>query len=282
MKHMLHHIFFVFLIFLVPAFPAAAQKIAPAIQTSPKDLELIAVGTIEEIVKADHIRLSDGKTYVLNNIRVPALLSPAVIDYLNKNFLKKKAGIFVNPKTKAEQIDAEGNQMAHIMTEDAVWIQADITSKGLAWVDSTIKSRDLVIPLYELENFARRKKDGLWKDPDYTIRSNENIGQTTGSFQVFEGTIQNVRDTGYFVYVGFGTDPTKDFTLVHNIEDRVNFAAKESFGFQTMTGQRARVRGWIESTDSGPMMYLTHPEQIELVDRIPAKQSAAAPPGPAQ
>jgi hypothetical protein len=278
MKHMLHHIFFALLIFLVPAFPAAAQApLGIAIQTSPKDLELIAVGTIEEIVKADHIRLSDGKTYVLNNIRVPALMAPAVADYLNKNLLKKKAGIFVNPKTKAEQIDTEGNQLAHIMTEDAVWIQADMVSKGLAWADSTLISRDLVFPLYDFENLARKSKTGLWKYPEYAVRTNATIEQSTGSFQVFEGSIKNVRDMDpVFAYIGFGEDPTKDFTLVHESNpDKNTFAPRASFDFKKLTNQSLRVRGWVESSDSGPMMHLTHPEQMEFLNKIPA--SAPAP-----
>jgi len=77
-----------------------------------------------------------------------------------------------------------------------------------------------------------------------------------GHFALVEGKVVSVRESGGTIYVNFGRQWSKDFTVTILKRNARNFA---SAGLEpkTLTGKRIRVRGWIEAA---------RPEQIELID----------------
>lgn len=244
------------------------------VQTSPLDLELIDVGVVKEIVKSDTLRLESGKTYKLDNIRVPLQLDGATLDFLNKNILGKKLGFYIVGKDPSARADHVGHILAHAVTQESEWLQALMVSRGLAWANGSKDSRDLVLPLFKYEDLARSQKLGLWQLPDFTIKDNETImGDTRNSFQVFEGEIRSVSERKDFAFYNFGKDTKTDFTIVINAKQVPQFHLSD--GRRTLAppefkGKKIRIRGWV-TENNGPMIELTYQEQIEFLDPLSAQ-----------
>ena len=64
-------------------------------------------------------------------------------------------------------------------------------------------------------------------------------------------------------YLNFGPDWKRDFTAVIRPE-ALRVFTMEGIDPAAYEGRRIRVRGWVESWN-GPMIEVTHPEQIEEV-----------------
>lgn len=260
---------------LVFSFDSLAQtkiKVYTPIQTSPFDLHLTEVGVVTEIVKPDTLRLANGKTFKIDNIRVPIQLDSLAIEFLNRYVLNKKMGFYIVGTDPIERSDRFGHTLAHVVTEEGDWIQALMVSRGLAWANGSENSRDLFIPLLKYEDLARTQGLGLWKNPDFAIRDNETILRNTyNSFQVYEGTIRSMSTKGNFVFYNFDKNPKTDFTIIINKEKVLGFRLRtgtHSYTPQEFAGQRIRIRGWVEE-NNGPMIELLFQEQIEFLDPLP-------------
>jgi hypothetical protein len=279
-------LFFITLLAALPALPAHAEDDGPAIldkdvnrfglnrepsiQTTPLDMKLIAVGTVADVPRENIIKFDDGTVYKLENIRVPVNYFPVVIAYLKKKLLGKKVGIYVNPSSLATKFDDVGNKLGQGVTEDGIWIEADLVSQGMAWVTSSLYERDLVLPLYKYEEQARRKKLGLWVDPRYDLKNSKTIQGTYGSFQVFQDVVKSVNITSTYIFINFGRDYEKDFTIAmqRDICKLFTDAPRGNLDPRYWIGHEIRIRGWVQKHD-GPMIQLTHPQQVEYPQPIP-------------
>lgn len=249
--------------------PAAAQfeRYQTAIQTSPFDLELVDVGIVENVIKADTIQLANKKIYRIDNIRVPLQVDAEAQAFLNNTILGKKVGIYIVGKDPTARADRAGHILAHVVNEDGTWLQSQIVSRGLAWVSGTANSRDLILPLYKFEDLARTQQLGLWKFPELGIKDNTTIHHNTNnSFQIYEGKLDAIRTKDDFVFFNFDKNPQTDFTI--------SFKRKESKPFKLRTGTHTytphdlvgttiRVRGWVVE-NGGPMIELEYQEQLEF------------------
>lgn len=240
--------------------PAMSDDI---IQTGPQGWPLIEHGTVQKINEDATLILDNGHSYILSNLRFPQK-SPAM-DWLKNNLLNKKISIHAPKNANTESKDRFGRTSAHALTEKKEWIQAEMIRQGLAIVSSTPAQRDLVSALYILEHGARRAQKGLWGNPAYAVKNDRSIRGTKDSFQIFEGTIKSVAVKDLYCYINFGADYKTDFTAVIKRDSFSLFrsAADSSFLPEIWKGGRVRIRGWVEEKN-GPMMLLTHPEQIEF------------------
>lgn len=270
-----HSLFIVIALLLSLAAPASAKDDVNTayvpFQTSPDDLKLLDVGKVIEIIKSDLIRLENQKIYRLDNIRVPVHHDAYALDYMNSNVLHKRLGIFASRKTKAGRTDRFGNTIAHAVLEDGTWIQKDLVRRGLAWAYSTETNRDMATPLYKYEDMARQQTAGFWADPDYAVRTNQTIPNTYNTYQVYEGTILDVGVKDGIFFLNFDKTYKTDFT----IEASAYLINSKSFALSgkrvtpdLLKGLKIRIHGWVENKN-GPMIELTHPEQMELVEVLP-------------
>ena len=96
------------------------------------------------------------------------------------------------------------------------------------------------------------------------IRSLDEAPRFVGSFQLIEGRVREVAVVRKRAYLNFGEDWRTDFTISIAPRDRRRFLADgiDPMGYQ---GQRVRVRGWLRHYN-GPLVDVTHPEQIEILD----------------
>lgn len=274
MKHLKKHIRFVVaaafaVCVLFTSTSSRADLNYKPIQTTPFDLTLTAVGVVDKILKPDAIRLQNGKVYKIDNIRVPPPFNDAAVQFLEETILNKKVGFYIVGEDPMARSDRFGHTLAHIVTEDGSWVQAQMVSRGLAWAVGSPKSRDLVLPLFKYEDLARSEALGLWADPNLAIRDNDTIDlQTYNSFQIYQGKVTTYKVIDSFLFLNFGSNPQTDFTMTFNDRAFKSFrlvTKGQQFLLTHLVGKTIRVRGWVEE-NGGPMMTIEYPEQLEFPD----------------
>lgn len=164
-----------------------------------------------------------------------------------------------------QPMDRHGRLLAHIKRNgDGLWIQGEMLGLGLARVYSFPDNRAVVDQMLAREQAARDLDLGIWRHPFYDIRTVDNADDVTGRFELVQGTVLDAVDRGSRFYVNYGDDWRTDFTLV--IQGKARRLFREA-GFDplSLTGRLVRARGWLKSFN-GPMIAVTHPEQIEILD----------------
>ena len=161
-----------------------------------------------------------------------------------------------------------------IREEDGTLAQADLISKGIAWAFSTDTSRAMMDPLRRIEAQARSEQKGFWTKPEYALQTTDTVGNYPNSFQVVEGKILNAEVKRIYTFFSFGKDWRTDFTVrilnknwgkyTARKDNPLNLTVWRYSDPREWIGRTIRVRGWVEEND-GPMITMTHPEQIEIV-----------------
>ncbi len=164
--------------------------------------------------------------------------------------------------------DRHGRTLAHLYRADGLWLQGEMVRRGFARVYGFADNRALLAELLERERLARGEHLGLWADPFYAIRSpaelERDLRALVDSFQLVEGRVRAAQIVGGRAYLNFGADRQSDFTAVLQPETVKLFQA-EGIDPEAYAGRLLRLRGWVESYD-GPMIEITHPEQIEVLE----------------
>jgi len=237
------------------------------IQTNPRDLHLVDAGKVVEIIKSDTVRIGkDKKIYKIDNLRIPLQMNMAARDFLEESLLGKTVGVYITSTDVNARKNELGHIYAHILTQDGKWVQADMVSRGLAYATSDESSRDLVRALYKYEELGRARKLGLWQYPKYDIKNDATIGKYINTFNIYEGVITDTRDNKRYIFLNFGKDIEKNVTAVIKMTDQLIFIPENTistFKYNDLKGRHVRIRGWFEEKD-GPMLLITHPEQIEF------------------
>jgi endonuclease YncB( thermonuclease family) len=149
-----------------------------------------------------------------------------------------------------------------------VWLQGALLDQGTARVYSFKDNRGCVAELLARERIARAAGRGLWALPAYAVRPADAVSAAdAGRFVVVEGRVHGVGDFKDKAYLNFGPNYRTDFTGVIADADLALFRA-EGYDLKGLRGQPIRVRGWLEMLN-GPMIALSHPEQIEKLDGVP-------------
>jgi len=84
-------------------------------------------------------------------------------------------------------------------------------------------------------------------------------------------------DTKARVYLNFAEDWRRDFTIMVERKD-AKVLQEAGLDVKALAGKRLRVRGWIQWRN-GPMIRVTHVEQIELLTEAPGTTALPNPPG---
>lgn len=174
--------------------------------------------------------------------------------------------------------DRHGRVLAHLeRAEDGLWLQGAMLLGGLARVYSFADNRAATSHMYRLEARARAAEAGLWSHPRYRIVPAEGAERAVRDFALIEGRVRKVADVRGRIYLNFGEDWRRDFTIKAARRARRIFEA-EGFDLTAYGGTLLRVRGWVR-WENGPLIEVTHPEQIEVLERAaPARPTEADSP----
>ncbi len=257
---------------LVLLHPAAAG----AVIGLEKDLEAKVI----EVVDGDTVvldRMIEGTTQVrLTGIQAPKLplgregfkewpLAQEAKARLEKLVLNREVVLDFGGR----RLDRHGRLLAHLFISagaGAAWVQGDMIRLGMARVYTFADNRKWAAEMLALEDRARTARLGIWNHPFYAVRKAEPAGlaRDRNTFQVIEGRIVDAANVRGVVYLNFGANWRDDFT-VRLDKKTARLFKKEGLGPKTYGGRPVRVRGWLKMWN-GPMIEVSHPDQIELLE----------------
>lgn len=239
--------------------------------TSPRALPLGEQGVVAAIVDGDTLVLESGTEVRLVGIQAPKIplgragfVAWPLGEEARAALTGFALGRVVALHYGGRQMDRHGRALAHIVRDDGLWVQAMMLEAGFARVYSFPDNRALVADMLNHEAVARRAGRGIWADDFYRPQSPESAADLLNTFQLVEGRVLSAAIVRGRAYLNFGTDWRSDFTATVSPRDRRVFDAEE-YDLKGLEGRTVRVRGWIKSFN-GPMIGVTHPEQIEVFD----------------
>lgn len=244
------------------------------------------------VIDGETIKLDDGREVRLTGIlspRPPPGLAagaswPPAVD-AEQALSALLTGRSVRIAVKGRHTDRYGHALAHVFLIDGkkeTWIEEKLVEAGHARVASSSEATDCIADLLKVEDKARRAKRGLWAHAAYQIRDAaraHGLADFVQSYQIVEGSVREVHERKRRLYLDFGDDWSKDLTAIVSGRDRKRFETAK-IDLKKLKGVKVRLRGWVERWN-GPLINLTHPEQIEVLDKVDVTPDAPAPVTPA-
>ncbi len=143
--------------------------------------------------------------------------------------------------------------------ETGLWLQAGLVAAGLARVDTLAGAANGAGRLLILEALARRSKRGVWADRLYNPRSPDRTWPWVGTFQIVRGVVRDTARVRGRLYLNFGADWRRDFTVMVDRPKRTDLDPDEVLDLRH---QLVQVRGWL-FPKNGPMIALDHAAPLE-------------------
>lgn len=244
--------------------PAAARAQIPATLEDGGSARVVAV------VDGDTVILDDGREVRLVGIQAPKLplgrpgfakwpLADDAKAALERMVLDRRVSLGFGGR----KVDRHDRLLAHLFTPDGGWVQAALLAAGMARVYSFADNRALVGELLAREREAREVRRGIWSHPYYAVLDPEASARHLDRFALVEGRVAEVALVRGRVFLNYGADWRSDFTVSIGASDWRRFE-RAGISPEDYLGRRIRVRGWLRSRN-GPMIDVTHPEQIEIL-----------------
>lgn len=171
-------------------------------------------------------------------------------------------------ETLDEARDRYGRVVAFAFAgNDKTSLQLALIQQGRARIAARAGGRACAEPLLAAERQARAGRLGLWADPNFAPLAAENptrILAQAGHFVLVEGKVLSVRESGATIYLNFARRFREGFSATVLRRLGRNFA-RDGLDLKALQGRRIRVRGFVERR-SGPIVEVSHPEQIELIE----------------
>jgi endonuclease YncB( thermonuclease family) len=232
--------------------------------------------TVAEVRDGETLALADGTIVRLINAKAPVAPLAARSDRpwsfvaeAKQALTELASGAEIELRYGGAKADRHGRTLAQVYVVkggERLWLQGELVSKGLARVYSFPDNHACVDDLLAREADARVKGAGLWGTFAYRVLDAGNVerlGRLTRSYQLVEGVVAEVGESGGRLYLNFDKDWRKDFTILMERKDGEAFKAA-GIDPKALAGKKLRVRGWVEWRN-GPMIHATHAEQIELL-----------------
>jgi micrococcal nuclease len=124
-------------------------------------------------------------------------------------------------------------------------------------------NRALAKPMLAREAEAREAGRGIWASRAFALRKPEEARRHVESFEIVEGRVSAVGHLAGRSTLLLGTDARDGLTIALLPESRRLFR-EAGLDAQSLDGRRLRVRGWIRWWN-GPLIEVSHPEQIEVL-----------------
>lgn len=251
----------VFVFSLAPGH-AAALALPPGL--TPVERVVVAA-----ILDADTLRLGDGREVRLAGVMAPKATptgpGSAPAEAARAALAAAIEGRSVELVYGEKPLDRHRRLVAHVVDSAGSWLQAELVGRGLVRVFAAAEARSGALELLALERQARLERRGLWADPAYRVLRHDDAYRFRDTFQLVEGRVVAIARVRGRHYLNFGPDWRTDFTLALPHEALARFKAS-GLDPGALVGRMIRVRGWIRA-QNGPLIDVTYPEQIEVLDQ---------------
>lgn len=247
----------------------AALGVMPAVA-----VEIPACAGPVEISRARVVRaeqngvlvLSDGRALTLEGIRLPmgaADHAPARLADEARATLLSLAG---EAPLSGRAVPPKEDRYDRVRVQgfSARWLQQALLEQGLARVAIAPDRSECAAQLYGFEALARKAGLGLWALSAYRIRTDRDDWRPDlGTFQLIEGKLVRVTARDGDTVLDFGGDGRNGLLAVISGADRRNFRGADLDG---LAGRRLRLRGIVQESNDRPMIGLSNPAQIEVLN----------------
>ena len=225
-----------------------------------------AAVAVAAVIDGDTVRLADGRTVHIAGIEAvkAADASTAPLGEAARSEIERLAGDgLAIGAPQPEAADRYGRLHADVWFGDGRSAAVTLVTAGLARVHSFPGEKPCLVKLLSAEAGARAAHRGLWALPVFAVRqaNDPSLLTRTGLYELVEGRVASVGHGKYMVFLDFGRDYRRDFTImVPNA-----MAGQLPVPADALKGRRVRVRGVIEAS-GGPAIRLDGPSAIELLD----------------
>jgi endonuclease YncB( thermonuclease family) len=245
--------------------PAAAAEECP---TKGTDGAVVA-----EAIDGATLRLTDGGEIRLAGIEAPVapLALPAGAPWSMGEAARAGLARFADGATvtlveAGNGPDRYGRAHAYVFLADGRSLAAVMTGEGLARARWFPDENACFQPFLDAERAARAATRGLWAVPEYAVRKADDpsLGGRNGLYDLVEGRVVSVGHGSRMIFLDFGHDIRRDFTVMvpPAVAKGLAAAGRPVDGFAK---RLVRVRGVIEDSN-GPAIRLNDPGEIELLD----------------
>jgi micrococcal nuclease len=222
---------------------------------------------VAEVLAGDLVRLDDGRAVRLAGIRVPAESAgePAATGFAGQARAALRGlldGRMVTLSPGEAPYDRYGRLVAHIARADGLWLQGALLERGLAQVQTRPGEAARAGEMLAIEHGARAARRGLWAEPAFMPLEADRIDDSIGRFRIVHGRVLRVAPTERHVYLNFGADWHADFTV--RVRRAELSRALAGVDLEELGGRAVEVRGVVLEA-GGPLIELTHPEQLQLL-----------------
>jgi micrococcal nuclease len=270
-----------------PAPPATPSQAVP--KGDFTGLKENGVQGVRAVVGPLTLQLDDGRIVQLAGLDIPDLdpyapgdIAVQALQSLTASLTGQKVRLFLTPDARTGRMNRMGHTLAHLeRVTDGSWVQGSLLAQGLARARPSAANPQMTTQMLALEDTARQAKTVLWALPDHVVRTTDTIGEAPHGFAIVEGVIDSVSTTRNRIYLNFGKNWKKDFTVGLDPQARQTFA-KQGLKPLEWGGRRVRARGWLRFWN-GPYMDVDSPESLEFldaghVDRMAPALEALLPP----
>jgi len=238
----------------------------------PDALQNGGTAQVVAVVDGDTVFLDDGRQVRLVGIQAPKLplgrpgfekwpLADEAKSALEDLVLDRRVSLGFGGRS----IDRHDRLLAHLFTEDGTWVQGALLTSGFARVYSFPDNRALVREMLVQERASREADRGIWSHPYYGVLDPVASARHLDQYALVEGRVMDVAVVRGRTFLNYGSDWRSDFTVSIAARDWRRFE-DSGISAEDYLGRRIRVRGWLKSRN-GPMIDVTHPEQIEVLPR---------------
>jgi micrococcal nuclease len=235
------------------------------------------VVTVAAVPAGNLLELADGRLVRLAGIRLAADGgdSQGLAAQARAALAALVEGRPVRLEPASPAADRHGRLVAQVWRQDDLWLQGVLLEQGLVQVQTRPGEVARAAELAAREDAARSAGAGLWAHADFRPRPASQVAPLVGSFGIVQGRVVRVAPTERYVYLNFGADWRRDFTLrVARSEERGFRAA--GIELEQLTGREVEVRGYLLEA-GGPLIELSHPEQIRILPKPgPAADGSAS------
>ena len=272
------HLTIILLVFFTHG--ALASKPSPAgiSRNIPKcNLPLVRTATVAQVLNDGLLQLESGeRVRLIGTMPVRYFKNPTSPMAKKLNRLALQALEFIRNEVEHKKIklhqqgrsrDRYDHLLAHVFGERGQWLQGLLLQKGLARTYSYRDNRMCIKQMLTLEAMARNKRRGLWKYRTFQPKSalqTKLLSRRRYRFTLVEGSVRKVAIVKGWDFLNFGENWRTDFTIA--IKRKYHHQMQRNgFDPEQLAGRKIRVRGWIEYWN-GPLIKITHKEQIEILD----------------
>ncbi|GJE39973.1 thermonuclease family protein [Methylobacterium persicinum] len=172
--------------------------------------------------------------------------------------------------------DRWGRERVDALTPDGTDLAGDLVEAGLAAADPGEADALCRPSLRLVEDTARRRRLGLWRDTPPAADDGAALRRLAGRYAVVEGRIRHVGERNARTYLDFVPRGADGLTVTVTKRTWRRMAAR-GLSADSLHDRRVRVRGFIEIR-RGPVIAAATPEALEVLDEgAPMTHDARGP-----